>query len=137
LRDGRITREGVVVLKGAAVAQPGANKADALRRLQELVDSVAVLPTVRRATKPTLGSQRRRLKARPRTASANSCAAKSHSDQLVRAQRQQSDEEAAAEYVRPHALAQPLPSCMPMTAGSAPAANCRPPLRAIRRVPPA
>jgi ribosome-associated protein len=29
--------------------------------LQELVDSVAVLPTVRRATKPTLSSQRRRL----------------------------------------------------------------------------
>jgi ribosome-associated protein len=61
LRDGRITREGVVVLKAQQSRSLGANKADALRRLQELVDSVAVLPTVRRATKPTLSSQRRRL----------------------------------------------------------------------------
>lgn len=61
LRDGRITREGVVVLKAQQSRSLGANKADALRRLQELVDSVAVLPTVRRATKPTLGSKRRRL----------------------------------------------------------------------------
>jgi ribosome-associated protein len=61
LRDGRITREGVVVLKAQQSRSLGANKADALRRLQELVDSVAMLPTVRRATKPTMGSQRRRL----------------------------------------------------------------------------
>ncbi|RZT09553.1 ribosome-associated protein [Duganella sp. CF402] len=61
VRDGRITREGVVVLKAQQSRSLGANKADALRRLQELVDSVAVLPTVRRATKPTMGSQRRRL----------------------------------------------------------------------------
>jgi ribosome-associated protein len=61
LRDGRITREGVVVLKAQQSRSLGANKADALRRLQELVDSVAVLPAVRRATKPTMGSQRRRL----------------------------------------------------------------------------
>jgi ribosome-associated protein len=61
LRDSRITREGVVVLKAQQSRSLGANKADALRRLQELVDSVAVLPAVRRATKPTLGSQRRRL----------------------------------------------------------------------------
>jgi ribosome-associated protein len=61
LRDGRITREGVVVLKAQQSRSLGANKADALRRLQELVDSVAVLPTVRRATRPTMGSQRRRL----------------------------------------------------------------------------
>jgi len=64
LRDGRITREGVVVLKAQQSRSLGANKADALRRLQELVDSVAVLPAVRRATKPTLGSQRRRLEAK-------------------------------------------------------------------------
>ncbi|MYM66526.1 aminoacyl-tRNA hydrolase [Pseudoduganella sp. FT55W] len=61
LRDSRLTREGVVVLKAQQSRSLGANKADALRRLQEMVDSVAVLPTVRRATKPTLGSQRRRL----------------------------------------------------------------------------
>jgi ribosome-associated protein len=61
LRDSRITREGVVVLKAQQSRSLGANKQDALHRLQELVDSIAVLPTVRRATKPTLGSKRRRL----------------------------------------------------------------------------
>jgi len=61
LRDSRLTREGVIVMKAQQSRSLGANKQDALRRLQEMVDSVAVLPTVRRATKPTLGSQRRRL----------------------------------------------------------------------------
>jgi len=61
LRDSRITREGVIVMKAQQSRSLGANKQDALRRLQEMVDSVAVPPTVRRATKPTLGSQRRRL----------------------------------------------------------------------------
>jgi ribosome-associated protein len=61
LSDQRITRNGVVVLKAQQTRSLEQNKEDALRRLQELVDSVAVLPTVRRATKPTRGSQRRRL----------------------------------------------------------------------------
>jgi ribosome-associated protein len=61
LRDSRLTREGVIVMKAQQSRSLGANKQDALRRLQEMVDSVAVLPTVRRATKPTMGSQRRRL----------------------------------------------------------------------------
>lgn len=60
-RDSRITKDGVVVLKAQQSRSQEANKEDALRRLQELVDSIAVLPTVRRATKPTRGSQRRRL----------------------------------------------------------------------------
>jgi ribosome-associated protein len=61
LRDSRLTREGVVVMKAQQSRSLGANKQDALRRLQEMVDSVAVLPAVRRATKPPMGSQRRRL----------------------------------------------------------------------------
>jgi ribosome-associated protein len=66
LRDSRITREGVVVLKAQQSRSLEANKEDALRRLQELVDGVAVLPTVRRATKPTRSSQRRRLDGKSR-----------------------------------------------------------------------
>nr|WP_315214838.1 alternative ribosome rescue aminoacyl-tRNA hydrolase ArfB [uncultured Duganella sp.] len=61
MRDSRITKDGVVVLKAQQSRSQEANKEDALRRLQELVDSIAVPPTVRRATKPTRGSQRRRL----------------------------------------------------------------------------
>ena len=61
VRDSRITREGVIVMKAQQSRSLGANKQDALRRLQEMVDSVSVLPTVRRPTKPTFSSQRRRL----------------------------------------------------------------------------
>ncbi len=61
LSDQRITRNGVVVLKAQQSRSLEQNKEDALRRLQELVDSVAVLPAMRRATKPTRSSQRKRL----------------------------------------------------------------------------
>ena len=67
LSDQRITQAGVVVLKAQQSRSLEQNKEDALRRLQELVDSVAVLPTVRRATKPTRGSQRRRLDSKTRS----------------------------------------------------------------------
>lgn len=66
LRDSRITKDGVVVLKAQQSRSQEANKEDALRRLQELVDSVAVLPTVRRATRPTRSSQRKRLDGKTR-----------------------------------------------------------------------
>jgi ribosome-associated protein len=61
LRDARITKEGVVVLKAQQARSLEANKEEALRRLQELVDSVAVLAKTRRATRPTRSSQRKRL----------------------------------------------------------------------------
>src|SRR5471030_2627227 len=61
LRDQRITKDGVVVLKAQQSRSLEANKEDALRRLQELVDGVAVLPALRRPTRPTRSSQRKRL----------------------------------------------------------------------------
>jgi ribosome-associated protein len=61
LRDSRITADGVVVLKAQQSRSLEANKEDALRRLQELVDQASVVQAVRRPTKPTRGSQRRRL----------------------------------------------------------------------------
>ncbi|WP_372656529.1 alternative ribosome rescue aminoacyl-tRNA hydrolase ArfB [Hydrogenophaga sp.] len=61
LSDQRITLEGVVVIKAQTSRSLEQNKADALSRLQALVDSVATLPKRRKATRPTLGSQRRRL----------------------------------------------------------------------------
>ena len=61
LSDQRITKDGVIVLKAQQSRSLEQNKEEALRRLQEIVDSVAVLPAVRRATKPTRSSQRRRL----------------------------------------------------------------------------
>ena len=61
LRDQRITAEGVVVIKAQRTRSQDMNRADALARLQELVDGVAVPPRARKATKPTYGSKQRRL----------------------------------------------------------------------------
>ncbi|MGE0497931.1 MAG: alternative ribosome rescue aminoacyl-tRNA hydrolase ArfB [Ramlibacter sp.] len=61
LADQRITRDGVLVIKAQAHRSQDMNRAEAIERLQALVDSVASAPRVRRATRPTLGSQRRRL----------------------------------------------------------------------------
>ncbi len=64
LNDQRITAEGVVVIKAQTSRSQDHNRADALQRLQALVDSVAVLPKVRKPTRPTLASQRRRVEAK-------------------------------------------------------------------------
>ncbi|MBT9526336.1 MAG: aminoacyl-tRNA hydrolase [Rhizobacter sp.] len=61
MSDQRITDEGVVVIKAQTSRSQDMNRQDALRRLQELVDSVATPPRVRRATKPSYGSKQRRL----------------------------------------------------------------------------
>lgn len=61
LRDSRITQEGVMVLKAQQHRSQEMNRADALARLNEIVNSVATPPRVRRATKPTYGSKQRRL----------------------------------------------------------------------------
>jgi ribosome-associated protein len=61
LRDQRISRDGVVVLKAQKFRTQEKNRSEAMRRLQQLVDSVAKPPKERRPTKPTAGSRRRRL----------------------------------------------------------------------------
>jgi len=66
LRDQRITGEGVLVIKAQQHRSQEMNRQDALARLQELVDGVAVAPRVRRATKPTYGSKQRRLEGKGR-----------------------------------------------------------------------
>lgn len=61
LSDQRITADGVVVIKAQTTRSQDQNRTDAVSRLQALVDSVAVPPKPRRATKPTKSSQRKRL----------------------------------------------------------------------------
>ena len=61
LSDQRITTEGVVVIKAQTSRSLEQNKAEALERLQALVDSVATVPKSRRPTKPTFASKQRRL----------------------------------------------------------------------------
>ena len=64
LRDSRITRDGVLVIKAQAHRSQDMNRAEAWGRLQELVDSVAEPPRTRRPTKPTFASKKRRLEAK-------------------------------------------------------------------------
>jgi ribosome-associated protein len=64
LPDQRITRDGVLVIKAQAHRSQDMNRAEAMGRLQELVDSVAAPPKVRRPTKPTRASKRRRLESK-------------------------------------------------------------------------
>ncbi|HYF17291.1 MAG TPA: alternative ribosome rescue aminoacyl-tRNA hydrolase ArfB [Ramlibacter sp.] len=61
LRDHRITRSGVVVIKAQEHRSQELNRSEALARLQELVDSVAEPPHLRKPTQPTAASRRRRL----------------------------------------------------------------------------
>ncbi|VTU24612.1 alternative ribosome rescue aminoacyl-tRNA hydrolase ArfB [Variovorax sp. PBL-E5] len=68
LRDSRITQEGVLVLKAQSHRSQDMNRADALARLQALVDSVATPPRVRRATRPTYGAKLRRLEGKSQRA---------------------------------------------------------------------
>jgi ribosome-associated protein len=61
LRDQRITRDGVLVIKAQTHRSQDMNRAEAFGRLQELVDSVARPPRVRRPTRPTAASRARRV----------------------------------------------------------------------------
>lgn len=61
LADQRITAEGVIVIKAQDHRSLPMNQADALARLQEMVDRAAHVPKARKPTKPTRGSQRRRM----------------------------------------------------------------------------
>ena len=76
LADQRINGEGVIVIKALESRSLPMNRADALVRLQAMVDSVARPPTVRRATKPTRASKLRRLDSKTRTAQTKASRAK-------------------------------------------------------------
>ncbi len=61
LRDRRISKEHVIIIKAQKFRTQEKNRADALERLQELIKSVAIVQKIRRPTKATRGSQKRRL----------------------------------------------------------------------------
>lgn len=64
LKDSRITDEGVLVIKAQQYRTQEANKKDAIQRLHAIINAANhVLPT-RYATRPTYGSQKRRLESK-------------------------------------------------------------------------
>ncbi len=69
LHDHRISKEGVVIIKAQKFRSLEKNRAEALRRLEELIGRVAVPPKARRATRPTRASVTRRLEGKARRGS--------------------------------------------------------------------
>jgi ribosome-associated protein len=69
LGDHRVTRTGVVVIKAQQHRSLEMNRAEALARLQAMVDAAAHVPKTRRPTRPTRGSQKRRLESKARRGS--------------------------------------------------------------------
>ena len=66
LRDERISDDGVIVIKAQEHRSLLRNRAEALARLQDLVDRAAQPRKVRRPTRPTLASKQRRLEHKSR-----------------------------------------------------------------------
>lgn len=61
LNDRRISKEGIIIIKAQQYRTQEKNRADALERLQELVKGAGIVQKTRRPTKPTKGSQTRRM----------------------------------------------------------------------------
>ncbi len=66
LRDQRITKEGVIIIKAQQFRSQEKNREEALQRLQELIKSAAEVQRTRRATQPTRASKTRRLEGKKR-----------------------------------------------------------------------
>ena len=66
LKDRRITGEGVIVIKAQRYRTQDQNREDALIRLQKLIQNAARSPEKRKPTRPTAGSQEKRLEHKTR-----------------------------------------------------------------------
>ena len=64
--DKRISRTGVVVIKAQQHRSLELNRAEALARLQTLVEAAAFVPKKRRPTRPTRAAKERRIEAKQR-----------------------------------------------------------------------
>ena len=68
LKDKRITKEGIIVIKSQQHRSQEQNRDEALNRLTELIKSVNVVQKKRVPTKPTKGSVNRRLQSKKKHA---------------------------------------------------------------------
>lgn len=66
LHDQRVSLDGVIVIKAQKYRTQEQNRQDALYRLQELIKSAVAMRKLRKPTKPTRGSQKRRLESKTR-----------------------------------------------------------------------
>lgn len=61
LSDRRITNDGVVVIKAQEHRSQEQNREEAIERLKDLVKSAIIVPKLRKSSKPSRSSQRKRL----------------------------------------------------------------------------
>ncbi len=66
LRDRRISKEGVIVIKAQKYRTQEKNREDALERLQGLIKGVAIVQKARKPTRATRSSRQRRLDSKVR-----------------------------------------------------------------------
>jgi len=66
LRDRRISKEGVIIIKAQKFRTREKNREDALARLQELIKSVAVVKKARKPTRVSKASRKKRLDSKTR-----------------------------------------------------------------------
>ncbi|KAA0696706.1 aminoacyl-tRNA hydrolase [Halopseudomonas laoshanensis] len=72
LSDQRISKDGVIIIKAQSYRNQEQNREDAIRRLQELINGAVVVQKRRRPTKPTKGSQTRRMDSKTKRGQAKS-----------------------------------------------------------------
>ncbi len=66
LKDHRLTRDGVLVIKAQQHRSQEMNRDEALQRLQSVVDGAAHVPKARKATRPSRASKKKRLESKIR-----------------------------------------------------------------------
>jgi ribosome-associated protein len=66
LRDRRISKEGIIIIKAQKYRTQEKNREDALERLQGLIKGVAVVQKARKPTRATRSSRKRRLDSKTR-----------------------------------------------------------------------
>jgi ribosome-associated protein len=68
LAGNRVTEEGILIIDARRFRTQGRNRKDATDRLVELIRNAAQRPKIRRKTRPTLASKKRRLESKRRDA---------------------------------------------------------------------
>ncbi len=65
-KDHHVTADGVIIIKAQRFRRQDKNREDALQRLAQLIRQAMVVQKKRKATKPTRGSQQRRMDSKTR-----------------------------------------------------------------------
>lgn len=64
LKDKRVSTEGVIIVKAQQHRTQKQNKANALNRLRKIILSAVIIRKKRKSTRPTVGSQKKRLESK-------------------------------------------------------------------------